>query len=150
MKKYIFIIVVILFSFLLWRDYRNYYIGRSLINYHMLPFGLNTESLSYEMEINGKYKKITDFSFIYNEYECMGAGCSIPSDTYYPRFTIKLIIGYYYNKKDVIIKCEDMNTHIRYIKPCFRNNDVAFDEITEVKEKNLLNYKYIPIRMNQQ
>ena len=99
MKKSICIIGIVLFLIFIWVDYRNYYIGKSFINYHILPFDLRTECLTYKKKVNGKYVSIMDFSFVYNKSEYLGNGSAIPNDTYHPLFYVKSIIGYYYTTK---------------------------------------------------
>ena len=45
MKKAIIIstIIVVIIGFMLIRDYNKYFYGRSIINYHVLPYGLTPE-----------------------------------------------------------------------------------------------------------
>lgn len=74
MRKSICIIGIVLFLIFIWVDYRNYYIGKSFINYHILPFDLRTECLTYKKKVNGKYVSIMDFSFVYNKSEYLGNG----------------------------------------------------------------------------
>lgn len=148
MRKSICIIGIVLFLIFIWVDYRNYYIGKSFINYHILPFDLRTECLTYKKKVNGKYVSIMDFSFVYNKSEYLGNGSAFPNDTYHPLFYVKSIIGYYYNKEDMIIKCEDTKFVVHYLRPTLRNGEVAFNEITIINKKELLNYKYISTSMN--
>ena len=140
MKKVIFAIAPLFLGLLfIFVDYHRYFKGESVVDYHILPFGLKMDSFTYYDRSGVK----TDFSFIYNDSEYLGAGSAIPNDTYYPIFTVEKILGYYYNKSSIIIKCVDTNSKIHYLVPVYRNKEVAIDIKKNISEIPLSYYKYV-------
>lgn len=148
MRKAITIIsaIVVVLCFLIIRDYNNYFYGRSLINYHILPYGLTPEyNKDYIIE-NGKRVPTGNFYFITDSSESIGPGRSIPMASYNPEFIIDSIKCYYYNKDSIFVFCVDEKNKPHWIIPFIDEGWVVFDEIKNIQMKSLSTYKRISIK----
>ena len=150
MKKAIIIsaIIVVVLGFILIRDYNNYFYGRSIVNYHVLPYRLTPYHWKdYTIE-NGKRVPIkNDFYFLANKYIFWGSNKSICHvDSYEEKFVIGSIKCYYYNKDSIYVYCVDKEKNPHWIIPVFdKEGWVIFDEIKNVKMESLSTYKYINV-----
>ena len=105
MKKTIIIsaILVVILGFISIRDYNNYFYGRSIVNYHVLPYGLTPYHWKdYTIE-NGKRVLVKNaFYFITDRSIFYGQSTSIiPVGSYESIFVIDSIKCYYYNKDSI-------------------------------------------------
>ena len=83
MRKFIIILGIVVLSLLLLviRDYNNYFYGKSIMNYHALPYGLTPDYYKhYDIE-NGQRIAIEEFNLITPCSEFVGGGCPIPMDS---------------------------------------------------------------------
>ena len=148
MKKItIFIIVVIVLCLLAIRDYNNYFYGRSLINYHLLPYELTPEYIKDRYYIEDGKKIYHQNFYLINEHsEFTGSGASIPTASYYPSFVIDTIKCYYFNKDSIFVYCVDEEHKPHWIIPVYDvNNDscVVYKEIKNVRIESLSKYKCV-------
>ena len=149
MKKTIIIsaIIVIILGFILIRDYNNYFYGRSIVNYHVLPYRLTPYHWKdYTIE-NGKRVPVeNNFYFITDSYLFFGHGSSInPVGSCKTTFVIDSIKCYYYNKDSIYVYCVDEENNPHWIIPVFNKGWIVFDEIKNVKMESLSTYKYINV-----
>lgn len=148
MKKTIIIsaIIVVILGFILIRDYNNYFYGRSIVNYHVLPYGLTPYHWKdYAIE-NGKRVPVFDhFYFITDSSLFFGHATSIdPPGSYKTIFVIDSIKCYYYNKDSIYVYCVDKENNPHWIIPVFNDEGwVFFDEIKNVKMESLSTYKCV-------
>lgn len=145
MKKIIiFIAIVLALCFIVIRDYHNYFYGRSLMNYHVLPYGLTPEYYKdrYFIE-NGKKVYMQSFEFINEQLESTGHGRSIPTASYNPSFVIDTICSYYYNNDSIFVFCVDKENKPHWIIPVYDHGLVVFEEIKNVQIKSLSKYKCV-------
>lgn len=144
MKKIIIsVIIVVIFGFMLLYDYHNYFYGKSIMNYHALPYGLTPDYYKhYDIE-NGQRIAIEEFNLITPCSEFVGGGCPIPMD-YPSTFTIDTIKSYYYNKDSIFVYCVDEENSPHWIIP-IREKDgcVVFIEIKKDQINNLAKYKCV-------
>lgn len=147
MKKAIKIsaIIVVFLGFVLIRDYNNYFYGRSIINYHVLPYRLTPYHWKdYTIE-NGKRVPIeNNFYFITDSFLFYGSGTSIiPVGSDKSTFVIESIKSYYYNKDSIYVYCVDEENNPHWIIPVIDRGLVIFDEIKNVKMESLSTYKCV-------
>ena len=145
MKKKIIIpaIIVVILGFILIRDYNNYFYGRSIVNYHVLPYGLTPYYWKdYTLENGNRVLVKNDFYFITGREEFVGAGCPIPMNSP-STFTIDTIKCYYYNKDSIYVYCVDKEHNPRWIIPVYDEGWVVFDEIKNVRMESLSTYKCV-------
>lgn len=145
MRKAIAVIsaIVVVLCFLIIRDYNNYFYGRSLINYHILPYELTPDYYKhYEIEEDKKVS-VENFSFITNCSEFVGPPNSIPMNSP-STFTIDTIKCYYYNDDSIFVLCVDTENKMHWIKPN-REKDgcVVFNEIKNLRMNDLSKYKRV-------
>lgn len=157
MKKTIIIsaIIIVILGFISIRDYNNYFYGRSIVNYHVLPYGLTPYHWKdYTIE-NGKRVPIkNDFYLLSDSHIFWGPGTSvIPVSSYESGFVIDSITEfvidsikcYYYNKDSIYVYCVDEEHNPHWIIPVFHEGWVLFDEIKNVKMESLSTYKCVEI-----
>jgi hypothetical protein len=145
MKKAIIIsaIIVVVLGFILIRDYNNYFYGRSIINYHVLPYRLTPYYWKDYTTENGKRVPIeNNFYFITHRSEFIGPGSSIPMNSP-STFIIDTIKSYYYNDDSIFVLCVDEENKPHWIIPVFDKGWVVFDEIKNVKMESLSTYKCV-------
>lgn len=145
-RNIIFITIVIVLCLLAIRDYNNYFYGRSLINYHLLPYGLTPEYYKdrYVIE-NGKKIYMQRFNLINDCLEYTGPGRSIPTASDNPSFVIDTIKSYYYNKDSIFVFCVDEEHKPHWIIPVYDDGYVVFEEIKNVQMESLSKYKFVSI-----
>ena len=138
MKKTIIIsaIIAVILGFILIRDYNNYFYGWSIVNYHVLPYGLTPfHWKDYTIE-NGKRVPVDG-----NFYLMADKNKSI--------FVIDSIKCYYYNKDSIYVYCVDKENNPHWIIPVYipvyDEEYVFFDEIKNVKMESLSKYTYINV-----
>ena len=145
MKKIITIFSVIVFvlGLLAIRDYHNYFKGRSIINYHKLPYELTPDYYKHYDTDNGKRIALEEFNLITGCSEFVGSGCPIPMNSP-STFTIDTIKCYYYSDDSIFVFCVDEKNKPHWIIPVKeRDSCVVFVEIKNVKIENLTKYKYV-------
>lgn len=140
----IFIIIVSALCLFAIRDYKNYFYGKSFINYHLLPYGLTPKSYNdhYYIEIG------RNFYFITERFESTGGGTPILTASYEPSFVIDTIKSYYFNKDSIFVYCVDEEHKPHWIIPVYDGRDnsyVVFEEIKNVQMESLSKYKCISI-----
>lgn len=147
MKKTIIIsaIIVVILGLILIRDYNNYFYGRSMINYRVLPYRLTPFHWEDHTIENGKRVPIiNDFYFITDSSIFYGPGTSIiPVGSYESIFVIDSIKCYYYNKDSIYVYCVDKENHPHWIIPTYNKGWVVFDEIKNVTTESLSTYKCV-------
>ena len=155
MKKTIIIsaIIVIILGFISIRDYNNYFYGRSIVNYHVLPYGLTPFHWEDHTIENGKrVSLINDFYLISDSHIFWGPGTGvIPVSSYESGFVIdsitKFVIDsikcYYYNKDSIYVYCVDEEHNPHWIIPVFHDGCVLFDEIKDVNMESLSTYRCV-------
>ncbi len=147
MKKTIIIssIIVVILGIALIRDYNNYFYGRSIINYHVLPYRLTPYFWKdYTIE-NGKRVPVEyNFYFVTDRFLFYGPGTPIiPVGSHESIFVIDSIKCYYYNKDSIYVYCVDEENNPHWIIPVFNKGWVVFDEIKNVKMESLSTYKCV-------
>lgn len=146
----IFIIIVSALCLLAIRDYNNYFYGKSLFNYHLLPYGLTPEYYKdrYYIE-DGEKIYHQNFYLISEHSEFTGGGASIPTASYNPSFVIDTIKSYYFNKDSIYVYCVDKKHKPHWIIPVYDGRDssyVEFEEIKNVQMESLSKYKCVTIK----
>ncbi len=146
MKKTIIIsaIIVVILGLILMRDYNNYFYGRSLINYHILPYELTPFHYKDRYHIvNGKKVYMERFYLINEHSETTGPGRSIPTASYNPSFVIDTIKSYYFNRDSIFVFCVDEENKPHWIIPYYDDGYVVFKEIKNVQMESLSKYRCV-------
>lgn len=154
MKKTIIIsaIIAVILGFILIRDYNNYFYGWSIVNYHVLPYGLTpfhwkdyTIENGKRVPVDGNFYLMADKTNI-----LFGHNSSIPHfGSYETTFVIDSIKCYYYNKDSIYVYCVDKENNPHWFIPVYipvcDEEYVFFDEIKNVKMESLSKYTYINV-----
>ena len=147
MKKTIIIsaILVVILGFISIRDYNNYFYGRSIVNYHVLPYGLTPFHWEDHTIENGKrVYLVNDFYFITDSFIYYGPDIPIiPVGSHKSIFVIDSIKCYYYNKDSIYVYCVDKENNPHWIIPVFHHGYVFFDEIKDVNMESLSTYRCV-------
>ena len=126
-------------------DRDRYFIGKSYIDYKLLPFGLQPKFYSHSYTKGNRMKY--EFQIIANGFEGYGegTGCFCNKDLQ-GSFTIKRIEGYYYSKDSFFALCHDKGNKKHYITPLIhgKTKDVLLIE-TNISKEELKKLRYIKV-----
>ena len=150
MKKTIIIsaIIVVILGIFFVCDYNNYFYGRSIVNYHVLPYGLTPYHWKdYTIENGKRVPIINEFDFITDSSLFFGPGSSIPFGSHESLFVVDSIKCYYYNKDSIYVYCVDEDNNPHWLIPVFYKGWVVFDEIKNVKIESLSTYKCVGVTL---